>query len=309
MKLTTILRLFGCAAAAASLLSCGNGSDAIFGSKDNYVIGISQCSEDSWRQKLKEELEMATYFNEGVSLRFVSANDDSELQQRQIDSLAESGIDLLIVSPNQLDLLSDEIDKVYDAGIPVILFDRKTDSPKYTSFVGTDNFQIGEMIGHFLAGKLGGKGNVVEIAGLSGSSPALERHNGFAKAIGEYPGIRIVGFANGDWTQESGEAAMNHILEDQCRGIMKKYDLQMLILTCGTHGSYVFYEDGKVSFQPTPKVNVADTVGAGDSFTGAFVASVFKGASVEEAHRKAVAVSAFVCTQNGAMPAVPAELL
>mgnify|MGYP003433740234 FL=1 len=213
MKFTTILRLFGCAAAAASLLSCGNGSDCIFGSKDNYVIGISQCSEDSWRQKLKEELEMATYFNEGVTLRFVSANDDSELQQRQIDSLAESGIDLLIVSPNQLDLLSDEIDKVYDAGIPVILFDRKTDSPKYTSFVGTDNFQIGEMIGHFLAGKLGGKGNVVEIAGLSGSSPALERHNGFAKAIGEYPGIRIVGFANGDWTQESGEAAMNHILE------------------------------------------------------------------------------------------------
>ena len=309
MKLTTILRLFGCAAAAASLLSCGNGSDAIFGRKDNYVIGISQCSEDSWRQKLKEELEMATYFNEGVTLRFVSANDDSELQQRQIDSLAESGIDLLIVSPNQLDRLSDEIDKVYDAGIPVILFDRKTDSPKYTSFVGTDNFQIVEMIGHFLAGKLGGKGNVVEIAGLSGSSPALERHNGFAKAIGEYPGIRIVGFANGDWTQESGEAAMNHILEDQCRGIMKKYDLQMLILTCGTHGSYVFYEDGKNSFQPTPKVNVADTVGAGDSFTGAFVASVFKGASVEEAHRKAVAVSAFVCTQNGAMPAVPAELL
>ena len=211
MKLTTILRLFGCAAAAASLLSCGNGSDAIFGRKDNYVIGISQCSEDSWRQKLKEELEMATYFNEGVTLRFVSANDDSELQQRQIDSLAESGIDLLIVSPNQLDRLSDEIDKVYDAGIPVILFDRKTDSPKYTSFVGTDNFQIGEMIGHFLASKLGGRGNVVEIAGLSGSSPALERHNGFAKAIGEYPGIRIVGFANGDWTQESGEAAMNHI--------------------------------------------------------------------------------------------------
>ena len=97
--------------------------------------------------------------------------------------------------------------------------------------------------------------------------------------------------------------------EDQCRAIMKKYDLQMLILTCGVHGSYVFYEDGKSSFQPTPKVEVADTVGAGDSFTGAFVASIFKGDSVEDAHRKAVAVSAFVCTQNGAMPAVPAELI
>lgn len=115
---------------------------------------------------------MATYFNEGVTLRFVSANDDSELQQRQIDSLASSGIDLLIVSPNQLDLLTDEIDRVYDAGIPVILFDRKTDSPKYTAFVGADNCQIGEMIGHSLASSLNGKGNVIEIGGLEGSSPA-----------------------------------------------------------------------------------------------------------------------------------------
>lgn len=213
MKLATVLRLFILASASASILSCGNGCDFIFGSKDNFVIGISQCSEDSWRQKLREELEMATYFNEGVTLRFASANDDSELQQRQIDSLAESGIDLLIVSPNQVELLSYAIDRVYDSGIPVILFDRKTDSPKYTAFVGADNFQIGGMMARFIAEKLGGKGNVVEIAGLEGSSPALERHNGFVQALEDYPGIRIVGFANGDWTEESGEAAMNSILE------------------------------------------------------------------------------------------------
>ena len=90
---------------------------------------------------------------------------------------------------------------------------------------------------------------------------------------------------------------------------MKKYDLQMLILTCGTHGSYVFYEDGKVSFQPTPKVNVADTVGAGDSFTGAFISSILKGHSLRDAHATAVKTSAFVCTQQGAMPKVPAEYL
>ena len=97
--------------------------------------------------------------------------------------------------------------------------------------------------------------------------------------------------------------------EDQCRSIMQTFDLQMLILTCGVDGSYVFCEDGKTSYQPTPKVEVADTVGAGDSFTGAFVASLLMGEGVETAHTKAVTISAFVCTQNGAMPTVPAEML
>ena len=95
--------------------------------------------------------------------------------------------------------------------------------------------------------------------------------------------------------------------EDQCRDMMRIYDLQMIILTCGTHGSYVFHEGG-VSFQPTPKVKVADTVGAGDSFTGSFVACILNGKTVEEAHDIAVHVSAFVCTQQGAMPVVPEEL-
>ena len=95
--------------------------------------------------------------------------------------------------------------------------------------------------------------------------------------------------------------------EDQCRDIMRIYDLQMLILTCGTNGSYVFHEEG-VSYQPTPKVKVADTVGAGDSFTGSFVACVLNGKAIEDAHKTAVQVSAFVCSQNGAMPHIPEEL-
>ncbi len=97
--------------------------------------------------------------------------------------------------------------------------------------------------------------------------------------------------------------------EDQCHAIMQRYELQMLILTCGTHGSYVFCADGRVSYQATPKVKVADTVGAGDSFTAAFVASLFKGKSMEEAHKRAVEVSAYVCTQNGAMPQIPQDLV
>jgi len=93
-------------------------------------------------------------------------------------------------------------------------------------------------------------------------------------------------------------------LRDKCWLILGKYNLKMLILTCGINGSYVF-TPGRVSFQPTPKVGVADTVGAGDSFTGAFCASIINGLSIEEAHQLAVGVSAFVCTQNGAMPEIP----
>ena len=96
-------------------------------------------------------------------------------------------------------------------------------------------------------------------------------------------------------------------LQDKCWILMGKYNLKMLILTCGINGSYVF-TPGNVSFQPTPKVDVADTVGAGDSFTAAFIASILKGKSVAEAHSIAVRTSAFVCTKDGAMPVLPSDL-
>ena len=96
-------------------------------------------------------------------------------------------------------------------------------------------------------------------------------------------------------------------LQDKCWILLGKYNLKMLILTCGINGSYVF-TPGNVSFQPTPKVEVADTVGAGDSFTAAFIASILKGKPVDEAHRRAVETSALVCTQQGAMPLLPENI-
>lgn len=96
--------------------------------------------------------------------------------------------------------------------------------------------------------------------------------------------------------------------ENQCRALLNRYNLKIIILTCGVNGSYIFTPDAK-SFLATPQVKVADTVGAGDSFTAAFTASILSGLPVPAAHRKAVDVSAFVCTQNGAMPVLPAELL
>ena len=96
-------------------------------------------------------------------------------------------------------------------------------------------------------------------------------------------------------------------IENKCWLILGKYNLDMLVLTCGVNGSYVFSK-GAMSYLETPKVEVADTVGAGDSFTGSFVASVLLGKTIAEAHRIGVNVSAYVCTQKGAMPKIPEHL-
>lgn len=189
----------------AVLISCSRSSK-------KYVIGVSQCSEDSWRTKLKAELEQSTYFNEDVELRVLSADDDVEVQKKQIRQLMSDGIDLLIVSPQQTESLSSAIKEVTDKKIPVVLFDRKSDITDYSAFMGADNYAIGEMMGEYAAGQLGGVGNIVEIAGEHGSSPAIERHRGFNDAIKRYPGMKVIGYAEGDWKQKSGEEAMTKIL-------------------------------------------------------------------------------------------------
>jgi len=96
-------------------------------------------------------------------------------------------------------------------------------------------------------------------------------------------------------------------LEDKCRALLSEYGLEILILTCGVNGSYVFTREN-VSFVNTPKIEVADTVGAGDSFTATFISAILKGKSIREAHEQAVEVSAYVCTQNGAMPELPISI-
>lgn len=168
-----------------------------------FVIGVSQCSEDIWRHKLNGELRMGAYFHEGVELKMANADDNDQRQIAQIDSLVESGIDLLIVAPNQATLLAPAIDRAYDKGIPVIVFDRKTDSKKFTAYIGADNEAMGRQMGEYIATELGGKGRVLEIMGLKGSSPAIERHRGFADALSHYPDIELVASLQGDWTEKS----------------------------------------------------------------------------------------------------------
>ena len=175
--------------------------------KPHYIIGVSQCSEDIWRNWQNSEMKMETNFHEGVELRFASALDNSERQIQQIDSLVDIGIDLLIVAPNQLSSVNPAIDRAYDKGIPVIVFERKTDSQKYTAFVSADNYEMGHQMGEYVVSRLNGKGKVMEILGLKGSSPAVERHNGFTDAL-KNTDVEIVATIQGDWTEPTAYQAV-----------------------------------------------------------------------------------------------------
>ena len=181
---------------AAVLVSCS-------GNKVKYRIGVSQCSADVWRDKQNAELRMGAYFHDNVELKFAAAYDSDERQVQQIDSLVNSGIDLLIVAPNQVQTISPAIDRAYDKGIPVIVFERKTSSQKYTAFISADNYEMGHVMGEYIISRLHGQGTVLEIKGLAGSSPSIERHKGFLDAIKEAPGIKVVGSLQGDWTEST----------------------------------------------------------------------------------------------------------
>ena len=195
------------------VLSCSNG-------KKTYVIGVSQCSEDSWRKKLNDELRDATYLHDNVKLLVVSAGDDDKLQIKQINAFTDKPVNLLIVSPNQMNTVTPAVDRAIDRGIPVILTDRKTGSGKYTAFIGADNEKIGYTIGEYVAARLGGRGTVAEISGLKGSSPAIERHRGFVAALKKHPGIRLLAVESGNWLQQSGIEAAGRMF---AKGIVPDY--------------------------------------------------------------------------------------
>lgn len=191
-------------AALALLASCTGG-------KKRYVIGVSQCSEDVWREKLNQELRVAALYYNNMDLDIASANDDVRLQTDQINRFVDKGVDLLIVAPGQVSI-SPAIDRAYEKGIPVIIFDRRTRSNKYTAYIGADNRVIGASMGEYLAGALPKGGRVVELCGLSSSSPAIERAEGFDSVVAVRPSIDIVAKLHADWTEQGGFRVMDSLL-------------------------------------------------------------------------------------------------
>lgn len=187
------------------LCSCAN-------KPKKYIIGVSQCSMDTWREKLNSELKTAEYLNDSVEVRLASADDDNDSQLSQINYFIDQGVSLLIVSPNQVNAISPALERAQQKGIPVILVDRKTQSKKYTAFIGCDNYLLGKLVGDYIAQRLNGKGRIVEIRGLDDSSPAIDRHRGFVDALNAYPDLQIVASESGDWKEQSGSEVMKRVL-------------------------------------------------------------------------------------------------
>lgn len=178
----------------------------------HYVIGMSQCSDDSWRHKMNDEILREAKFYDGVLVEIRSAHDDNRKQIEDIRYFIDKKVDLLIVTPNEAAPITPVVEEAFDKGIPVIMVDRKILSDKYTAFMGADNYEIGREVGNYLAAKLGGKGNIVELTGLSGSTPAMERHQGFMSAISHYPDIHLLAKADAAWEREPGRIIMDSLL-------------------------------------------------------------------------------------------------
>ena len=195
---------------AALLVSCSDGLK-------NYKIAVSQCSEGRWRNKVNQEMLAAQHLYEhDVKISIANAYDDTELQIRQIDSLSNTGIDLLVVAPNEAAPISAAIARVRAKGIPVVYFDRKAETEDYTAFIGGDNVEAGRTVGDYAVSVADEmlssthKPFVLEITGAMSSSPAGERHQGFAQAMEGHDELEYV-YREGDWT--SDEAC--HIVTEQ----------------------------------------------------------------------------------------------
>jgi signal transduction histidine kinase/DNA-binding response OmpR family regulator len=165
-------------------------------------IGFSQCvSNDAWRQAMQEEMYRELSFYPELSFSFKDAEGDSERQILQIKELLEEGINLLIVSPNESDPITPIVEQVFAMGIPVIVLDRKINSEMYSAYIGGDNYQIGLTAGKYINNLLKGKGNILEVWGLKGSSPAKDRHRGLIEGLNGSD-IKISSQLFGEWEKE-----------------------------------------------------------------------------------------------------------
>lgn len=180
---------------SALLNSCSYGDDEIFN------VGVSQCSQDEWRDKMNAEMQREAMLSHEISLEIRSANDDSRKQKEDIAYFIDKKVDLLIVSPNEAGEVTPAVDEAFDAGIPVVVVDRNVTGDKYTAFISADNVQIGYMQGQYVSDNLHPGEKVIEIMGLTGSTPAMERHKGFIAGLGD-AGVEIVASIDAEWSSD-----------------------------------------------------------------------------------------------------------
>ncbi|MGN1265951.1 MAG: substrate-binding domain-containing protein, partial [Muribaculaceae bacterium] len=187
--------------------------------KHIYKIGVSQCSSDDWRNKCNEEIYREIMFHPEAQVEIRSADDNNEKQIADIRYFVENGFDIIIAAPNEADAITPIIKDVYDSGIPVVVFDRNVNGESFTAYQGVDNLGIGESAAQYARNLVGEGGKVIEIYGLAGSTPAIERHNGFVREM-EKRGLQMLASAYGNWNYDDAE-----VVCDSLFAIYKDVDL------------------------------------------------------------------------------------
>lgn len=185
------------------------------GAKDKYVIGMSQCNlGEPWRVAMNDQIAAAAEAHPEFEIIYADAAQDNSKQIADIENFVQMGVDLIITSPNEATPLTNAVTAAYEAGIPVILLDRKIDGDGYTQFIGADNVAIGKQVGEYVANTLlpdGGK--VCEIKGLEGTSGGIDRDNGFREGIKANPKVEIVAANNADWLREKAITVAEEMLQ------------------------------------------------------------------------------------------------
>jgi ribose transport system substrate-binding protein len=152
-----------------------------------WTIGMSQCNlGEPWRVRMNNEIQKAAEKYPQLKVEYKDASNNSDVQRTQVEEFITQDVDLLIVSPKETLPLTRPVNKVFEAGIPVIILDRRIQNEKYTCFIGGDNTLMGQVAGQFIGYLLQGKGNIVELKGLMTTTPAQERHNGFIQGLKDY---------------------------------------------------------------------------------------------------------------------------
>lgn len=245
-------------------------------SEKKKIVAVSQCSINEWRNQMNEEMRREAFFHTDLNVEYHSTADNSEEQIKDIESFIERKVDLIVVAPNEEEALRPVIEKAYDAGIKVVMVDRKANTDKYTAYVGGDNVDVGRQAAKYILDKLPNGGNIIEIEGLAGSSASQERKIGFHEVIDRHPEIQIVGNAVADWQKEKAYSVMKELgkkLGDTRVDIVFAYNDRMAI------GAHDCFNDNinKVSFPEPLFIGVDalmnDSIGVGKIEDGTLVAS------------------------------------
>ena len=179
----------------------------------DFTIGVSQCSDDEWRSRMNEEIMREALFYPNLNVEIRTAYDDNNKQIKDIEEFIYRKVDLIVVAPNEAKAITPIVEKAYKSNIPIVLVDRKIASDKFTSFVGGDNYELGKQVGTYIANRLKGKGDIVELTGLRGSTSAVERQRGMKDILKKYPSIKIIATADAGWLKEKAKCKFDSILK------------------------------------------------------------------------------------------------